>query len=50
MPRMVREADITWEGNLARGAGAITAASGAFTGLELHRGDKSRQPGGQDEP
>lgn len=34
MPRIVREADVTWEGNLARGAGAITAAtSGAFAGL-----------------
>ena len=34
MPRIVREADVSWEGNLARGTGAITAASsGAFTGL-----------------
>jgi lipoyl-dependent peroxiredoxin len=34
MPRIVREADVTWEGNVARGAGAITAAtSGAFAGL-----------------
>lgn len=34
MPRVVREADVTWEGDLPRGAGAITAAtSGAFAGL-----------------
>ena len=34
MPRIVRDADVSWEGNLARGTGAITAASsGAFTGL-----------------
>ena len=34
MPRIVRDADIVWEGNLARGEGAITAASsGAFSGL-----------------
>jgi osmotically inducible protein OsmC len=34
MPRVVREADVVWEGNVARGAGAITAASsGAFAGL-----------------
>ena len=34
MPRIVRDADVAWEGNLARGTGAITAASsGAFTGL-----------------
>jgi lipoyl-dependent peroxiredoxin len=34
MPRIVREADVAWEGNLARGHGAISAASsGAFIGI-----------------
>jgi osmotically inducible protein OsmC len=34
MPRVVREADVSWEGNLARGEGALTAASSsAFTAL-----------------
>ena len=34
MPRIVREADVRWEGNLARGAGSLTAAtSGAFSEL-----------------
>jgi lipoyl-dependent peroxiredoxin len=34
MPRIVREADVTWGGDLTRGAGALTAAtSGAFTTL-----------------
>lgn len=34
MPRIERDASVTWEGNLGRGAGAITAAtSGAFAGL-----------------
>ena len=34
MPRIVREADVVWEGNVARGSGRITAAtSGAFTDL-----------------
>jgi osmotically inducible protein OsmC len=34
VPRIVREADVAWEGNLARGHGAISAAtSGAFIGL-----------------
>ena len=33
MPRITRTADVTWEGNVARGNGAITAGSGAFTGL-----------------
>jgi lipoyl-dependent peroxiredoxin len=27
MPRIVRKADVSWEGNLARGNGAITAAT-----------------------
>ena len=34
MPRIVREADVSWEGNVARGTGSISAhSSGAFTGL-----------------
>lgn len=34
MPRIVRDADVVWEGNLARGEGALTAASsGAFSSL-----------------
>jgi osmotically inducible protein OsmC len=34
MPRIVREADVHWEGNVARGEGSISAATtGAFTGL-----------------
>ena len=34
MPRIVREADVSWDGNLARGKGALTAAtSAAFAGL-----------------
>jgi lipoyl-dependent peroxiredoxin len=33
MPRIEREAHIVWEGNVARGAGSITANSGAFTRL-----------------
>jgi lipoyl-dependent peroxiredoxin len=33
MPRITRTADVTWEGNVARGNGAISAGSGAFTGL-----------------
>ena len=36
MPRIVREADVNWEGNLARGAGAISAASSeAFVNLSF---------------
>ena len=33
MPRIERTADVTWEGNLARGEGLLTGETGAFTGL-----------------
>ena len=33
MPRIERTAELTWEGNAARGSGTITAATGAFTAL-----------------
>jgi osmotically inducible protein OsmC len=33
VPRIERTSSILWEGNLARGAGSISAGSGAFTGL-----------------
>jgi osmotically inducible protein OsmC len=33
MPRIERSASITWEGNVARGNGAITADTGAFSAL-----------------
>src|SRR5919201_3556426 len=35
MPRIERSAEAVWEGNVARGAGAITAASGAFAALPV---------------
>jgi osmotically inducible protein OsmC len=33
MPRVEREAKVTWEGNVARGKGAISGATGAFEDL-----------------
>src|SRR3954471_21741027 len=33
MPRIERNATVIWEGNVARGAGQITAGTGAFGGL-----------------
>lgn len=33
MPRIERSASITWEGNVARGNGAISAGTGAFSAL-----------------
>ncbi|MGZ4289999.1 MAG: OsmC family protein [Gaiellaceae bacterium] len=35
MPRIERTIDIVWEGNVARGTGAISAGTGAFSGLEF---------------
>ena len=33
MPRIERTANVTWEGNVARGTGKISAATGAYTEL-----------------
>jgi lipoyl-dependent peroxiredoxin len=33
MPRIERHAAVSWEGNVARGSGTISAGTGAFTGL-----------------
>jgi lipoyl-dependent peroxiredoxin len=33
VPRVQRSADVTWEGNVARGSGTISAETGAFAGL-----------------
>src|SRR3954454_1520175 len=33
MPRIERTAEVVWQGNVARGAGHITAATGAFKEL-----------------
>jgi lipoyl-dependent peroxiredoxin len=33
VPRISRTAEVTWEGNVARGNGAISAGSGAFSSL-----------------
>ena len=33
MPRIRRQADVVWEGNVARGQGRITAGTGAFSDL-----------------
>src|SRR3954447_24722486 len=51
MPRIVREADVHWEGNVARGAGAITAASsGAFLGLPFSVASRVGVPEGKTSP
>ena len=51
VPRIVRDADVSWEGNLARGAGAITAASsGAFDGLGYSLPTRIAAPEGKTSP
>ena len=51
MPRIVREATVEWEGNLARGIGAISAASsGAFTALPYTLASRIGTPEGKTSP
>jgi lipoyl-dependent peroxiredoxin len=51
MPRIVRDADVSWEGNLARGTGAITAASsGAFEALAYSLPTRIAAPEGKTSP
>lgn len=51
MPRIVREADVAWEGNLARGHGALTAVtSGAFIGLPYSLPTRIGDPEGKTSP
>ena len=50
MPRITRNADVVWEGNVARGGGAITAGSGAFTGLPYSLATRVGAPEGKTSP
>ena len=51
MPRIVREAEIEWEGNVARGVGAISAASSsAFSGLPYTVASRIAVPEGKTSP
>ena len=51
MPRIVREAAVSWEGNVARGAGTISAASSAaFEGLEFTAATRLGVPEGKTSP
>ena len=50
MPRIERTADIVWEGNLARGAGSLSAGSGAFAGLGYSLPTRIGQPEGKTSP
>jgi osmotically inducible protein OsmC len=51
VPRIERTADVTWEGNLARGSGLITAgSSGAFAALPYSNATRIGQPEGKTSP
>jgi len=51
VPRIVREAALTWEGNVARGAGTITAASsGAYDALPYTLASRISTPEGKTSP
>ena len=50
MPRIEREARIVWEGNVARGAGAISAGTGAFAELPFSLPTRIGQAEGKTSP
>jgi osmotically inducible protein OsmC len=50
VPRVQREATVTWKGNVARGSGAITAATGAFSGLPYSLATRIAKPDGKTSP
>lgn len=51
MPRIVRDADARWEGNLARGNGTLSAAtSGAFSELGFSLPTRVGAPEGKSSP
>lgn len=50
MPRVQRGADVTWEGNLARGSGKLSAQTGAFRGLPFSVPTRVGQAEGKTSP
>src|SRR5205823_10269679 len=50
VPRVQRSADVTWEGNVARGSGALSAATGAFAALPYSLASRVEQPDGKTSP
>jgi osmotically inducible protein OsmC len=50
MPRIVREADITWEGTTARGAGVVRAASSGAFDLPVTLASRIGDPEGKTSP
>ena len=50
MPRVQREAEVTWEGNVARGNGTISAATGAFDQLPYSLATRVEKTEGKTSP
>jgi lipoyl-dependent peroxiredoxin len=50
VPRLQREANVSWNGNLARGSGSLTAATGAFEGLPFSLASRVERPDGKTSP
>jgi len=50
MPRVQRKATVTWEGDVARGSGAISAATGAFEQLPYSLASRIEKPDGKTSP
>jgi osmotically inducible protein OsmC len=50
VPRVQRQASVTWEGNVARGHGAISAATGAFANLPYSLAARIEKPDGKTSP
>jgi len=50
LPRVRRQAEVTWEGNVARGGGSISAATGAFQGLPYSLASRIERPEGKTSP
>src|SRR5665213_2068018 len=50
MPKIERTAEISWDGNLARGAGAMSGGSGAFSQLGYTLATRIGQPEGKTSP
>jgi lipoyl-dependent peroxiredoxin len=50
VPRVQRNATVKWEGNVARGSGTITAATGAFSELPFTLASRVEKPDGKTSP
>jgi len=50
MPRVERDAEVTWEGNVARGSGSISGGTGAFENLPYSLATRIEKQDGKTSP